>query len=68
MAVRWERLSRTVARTARFGPAEVLAFLQLSLFSVVLAQTFLRYYTLLVLGDSTEAFDVIPEQRATNRE
>lgn len=42
----------------------VLAFLVLSLFGAVPVQTFLRYYALLVLGETNEAFDAIPEQRA----
>jgi len=46
----------------------VLAFLLVSLFSAVPVQTFLRYYALLVLGDTNEAFDAIPSQRAAVRE
>ena len=46
----------------------VLAVLTLSLFVTVPVQTFLRYYALLVLGDTNESFDLIAERRAAIRE
>ena len=46
----------------------VLAFVVLSLFAAVPVQTFLRYYALLVLGETNEAFDAIPAQRAAASE
>jgi hypothetical protein len=46
----------------------VVALFVLALLVAVPVQTFLRYYGLLVLGDTNEAFDVIPERRRTIRE
>lgn len=40
-----------------------LAFLLLSLFASVPIQTFMRYYALLVLGETNEMFDAVSEQR-----
>jgi hypothetical protein len=45
-----------------------LSVLLLSLFGAVPVQTFLRYYALLVLGETNEAFDAIPSQRAAAQE
>jgi hypothetical protein len=44
-----------------------LAAIVLVLFVSVPVQTFLRYYALLVLGDTNAAFDLIPERRRTIR-
>jgi len=41
----------------------VLAVLLIVLFVAVPVQSFLRYYALLVLGDTNETFDLIPERR-----
>lgn len=41
----------------------VLGMIVLFLFVSVPVQTFLRYYALFVLGDTNEAFDLIPERR-----
>ncbi len=46
----------------------VVAMFVLTLLVAVPVQTFLRYYALLVLGDTNEAFDVIPERRRALRE
>ncbi|MFB6186392.1 MAG: hypothetical protein ABEI86_05940 [Halobacteriaceae archaeon] len=46
----------------------VIALIILSLFISVPIKTFLRYYALLVLGDTNEAFDVVAERRQTIRE
>lgn len=46
----------------------LLALFVLTLLVAVPVQTFLRYYALLVLGDTNEAFDVIPERRHAIRE
>jgi hypothetical protein len=46
----------------------VLAVLTLTLFLNVPVQTFLRYYALLLLGDTNESFDLIAERRAAIRE
>ncbi|MFB6301836.1 MAG: hypothetical protein ABEH78_03100 [Haloferacaceae archaeon] len=46
----------------------VLALAALSLLVAVPVRTFLRYYALFVLGDTNEAFDVIPERRRAVRE
>jgi hypothetical protein len=46
----------------------VLAAIALVLFVSVPVQTFLRYYALLVLGETNAAFDLIPEQRQMTRE
>jgi hypothetical protein len=46
----------------------VLTALVLALFVSVPVQTFLRYYALLVLGDTNAEFDLIPEQRHVARE
>jgi hypothetical protein len=45
----------------------VLALIVLSLFVSVPVQTYLRYYALFVLGDTNEAFDLIPERRQAVR-
>ncbi|WP_142859370.1 DUF7544 domain-containing protein [Salinigranum halophilum] len=45
----------------------VVALFVLTLLVAVPVQTFLRYYALLVLGDTNEAFDVIPERRRAIR-
>lgn len=45
-----------------------LAALVATALIAVPVQTYLRYYSLLVLGDTEEAFDVIPERRAAVRE
>jgi hypothetical protein len=45
-----------------------LALVALVLVVSVPVQTFLRYYALLVLGDTNEAFDLIPERRRAIRE
>lgn len=63
----------TMSVAALAVPA-VLAVVYLALLLVLMAlvqvplQTFLRYYTLLILGDTNEAFDVVPEQRTAVRE
>lgn len=41
----------------------IISFIIFALFVSVPIQTFLRYYALLVLGDTNDAFDVISEQR-----
>jgi len=46
----------------------VLALLVLSLVVAVPVQTFLRYYALLMLGDTNDAFDLLPERRRAIRE
>lgn len=46
----------------------VLVAIVLALFVSVPVQTFLRYYALLVLGDTNADFDLIPEQRRAARE
>lgn len=46
----------------------VLALVVLSLSVSIPVQTFLRYYALLVLGDTNSAFDLIPERRQAIRE
>ena len=46
----------------------VLGLIVLTLFVSVPVQTFIRYYALLVLGDTNEEFDIIPERRQTLRE
>jgi hypothetical protein len=46
----------------------VLALLVVGLLVTVPVQTFLRYYALFVLGDTNEAFDLIPERRRAIRE
>jgi hypothetical protein len=46
----------------------VFAVIVLVLFISVPVQTFLRYYALLVLGDTNAEFDLIPEQREAARE
>lgn len=46
----------------------VLAVIVLGLFVSVPVQTFLRYYALLVLGDTNESFDLIPDRRQAIRE
>lgn len=64
----------SVAELAGFAVVAVavllfaLAALTVSLFAAVPVQTFLHYYALLVLGDTNDAFDLIPEKRATVRE
>jgi hypothetical protein len=45
----------------------VFLFIALTLFISVPIQTFLRYYALLVLGDTNDEFDVISERRHTIR-
>ena len=45
----------------------VLSLFVLSLFLAVPVQTFVRYYALLVLGDTEAAFDLIPERRRAIR-
>ena len=45
----------------------VVALILLVVFASVPVQTFLRYYALLVLGDTNETFDVIPRRRRTVR-
>jgi MFS family permease len=47
--------------------AYVLLVLTLAAFVQVPLRTFLRYYTLLILGDTNETFDVIPDARAAVR-
>lgn len=44
-----------------------LAMLVISLFAAVPVQTYLRYYALLVLGDTNEAFDLVAERRRAIR-
>jgi hypothetical protein len=46
----------------------VVAMFVLTLLIAVPVQTFLRYYALLVLGDTNDAFDVVPERRRAIRE
>ncbi|MFD1600077.1 DUF7544 domain-containing protein [Halobellus rarus] len=46
----------------------VIAVIVVGLFVAVPVQTYLRYYALLVLGDTEAAFDLIPERRAAIRE
>lgn len=46
----------------------VLALIMLVLLTAVPVQTYLRYYALLVLGDTNEAFDLIADQRRQIRE
>lgn len=46
----------------------VLAMVVLTLLIAVPVQTFLRYYGLLVLGDTNDAFDVVPDRRRAIRE
>lgn len=46
----------------------VLALLAVVLLVAVPVQTFLRYYALLVLGDTNGAFDLIPERRRAIRD
>jgi hypothetical protein len=46
----------------------VAAVIVLSLLVSVPVQTYLRYYALFVLGDTNEAFDVIPERRRAVRD
>lgn len=46
----------------------VLALIISILLITVPIQTYLRYYALLVLGDTNDAFDIIPEQRTAVRE
>jgi hypothetical protein len=46
----------------------VVALFVLSLLVAVPVQTFLRYYALLVLGDTNDAFDAIPERRRALRD
>jgi hypothetical protein len=46
----------------------VLGLLLVTLFAAVPVQSYLRYYALLVLGDTNEAFDAIPERREAVRE
>ncbi|AUV82769.1 hypothetical protein C2R22_14875 [Salinigranum rubrum] len=48
--------------------AFVVAMFVLALLVAVPVQTFLRYYALLVLGDTNETFDAIPERRRALRE
>lgn len=50
------------------GALFVFALLVLSLLAAVPVQTFLRYYGLLVLGDTNDAFDLIPDRRRAVRE
>lgn len=57
-----------VAIIAFAGGVFVLCLIIASLFATVPVQTFLHYYALLVLGDTNEALDVIPDQRAAIRE
>lgn len=45
----------------------VLCLFVFSLFVAVPVQTFVRYYALLVLGDTEDAFDLIPERRQAIR-
>ena len=45
-----------------------LTMIVLSLLVAVPVQTYLRYYALLVLGDTEEAFDLVPERRRAIRE
>lgn len=45
----------------------VLCLFVFSLFLAVPVQTFVRYYALLVLGDTEEAFDLMPERRRAIR-
>lgn len=42
----------------------IVTFLVISLFASVPVQTFLRYYALLVLGETNVEFDLIPERRS----
>ena len=49
------------------GALFVVTLLVLSLFVSVPVQTFLRYYALLVLGDTEAAFDLVDEQRQAIR-
>jgi hypothetical protein len=46
----------------------VVAVIVIGLVVAVPIQTYLRYYALLVLGDTEAAFDLIPERRAAVRE
>ncbi|MFB6080290.1 MAG: hypothetical protein ABEJ81_04765 [Haloferacaceae archaeon] len=46
----------------------VLAVVVIALFVAVPVQTFLRYYALFVLGDTNEAFDLVPDRRRAVRE
>jgi hypothetical protein len=46
----------------------VIGAILIFLFVSVPVQTFLRYYALFVLGDTNEAFDLIPERRRAVRE
>lgn len=48
--------------------AYVLLVLTLAAFVQVPLRTFMRYYTLLILGDTNEAFDVIPDARRAIRD
>lgn len=50
------------------GVLFVLSVFLLSVLAAVPVQTFLHYYALLVLGDTNETFDLIPNQRAAVRE
>lgn len=45
----------------------LLAIFVVGAFVAVPVQAFLRYYALLILGDTEESFDLIPERRATIR-
>lgn len=45
----------------------LLSVLVIALFAAVPVQTFLHYYALLVLGDTNDAFDLIPGQREAVR-
>ncbi|MFW5939145.1 MAG: DUF7544 domain-containing protein [Halolamina sp.] len=47
--------------------AFLLTLFVLSLFVAVPVQTYLRYYALLVLGDTNESFDLVAERRRTIR-
>ena len=49
------------------GLAYFLTLVVIFLFVSVPVQSFLRYYALLVLGDTNEAFDLIPERRRSIR-
>lgn len=46
----------------------ILALMLVALFVSVPVQTFLRYYALFVLGDTNEAFDLVPERRRAVRD
>lgn len=50
------------------GVLFVLTVIALVLFISVPVQTFLRYYALLILGDTNEAYDLIDERRRAIRE